>query len=170
MTILKDIPTALAWTFNSVLSGTFQRDKKDFAGIDYPILAPLPLHGPKTAPVEQHLGQGPFVYFVSDATGRLCYVGKCLEKTVLKRWIRPGLGGPAKHYWTHTNKTAGCVRRIADGLRSGSGPYSLHYTTLQAARTTLGHAVVPDTMTPKEAVKLLEEHFIATLKPAWNLR
>lgn len=168
-TILKDIPTALAWTFSSVLPGTFQRDKKAFAGIDFPILAPLPPQGSKTAPVEQHLGEGPYVYFVSDAAGRLCYVGKSLEKTVLKRWIRPGLGGPASHYWSHTNKTAGCVRKIADGVRTGNGPYTLRYTTLQAARTKLGGTVVPDVLEPKAAIKALEDHFIATLKPAWNI-
>lgn len=88
---------------------------------------------------------------------------------MLKRWIRPGLGGPASHYWSHTNKTAGCVRKIADGVRTGNGPYTLRYTTLQAARTKLGGTVVPDVLEPKAAIKALEDHFIATLKPAWNI-
>lgn len=170
MTTLKDIPTALAWTFSSVLPGTFQRNKQDFAGIDFPILAPLPAQGSRTEPVERHLGDGPYVYFVSDAAGRICYVGKCLEKTVLKRWIRPGLGGPASHYWSHTNQTAGCVRKIAEGIHTGNGPYTLHFTTLKAARAKLGSTVVPDMLEPKAAIKSLEEHFIAAFKPAWNIQ
>lgn len=86
--------TYLAWQFSNVIPGTFKRNKKQFAHLDYPILAPLPPLAAKTKPIEECSAEGPFIYFVHDGAGDLCYVGKSKEKSVIKRWVRPGIGGP----------------------------------------------------------------------------
>src|ERR1035437_4230988 len=102
-----NIKTHLAWTFTNVLPGTFKRNRPEQAHLDFPILAPLPNLATKTRPLEECGSIGPFIYFVTDGAGRVRYVGKSKETSVIKRWVRPGVGGPAKHYWTHSTKTGG---------------------------------------------------------------
>ncbi len=125
----KALPSALrtyvAWRFDRVLPGTFRRNKAQFAHHVYPVLGPLPTDGRNTPLVERSRQAGPYLYFVCDANDRVRYVGKSLEDHVLQRWVRPGVGGPAKHYWTHSTASGGCVFNIAKGLQAGE---SLHYT------------------------------------------
>ena len=169
MVQIKDIPTSLAWTFTHLLPGTFTRNKQQFAHLVYPILGPLPTTKSKTQPTESHHGAGPFVYFVIDSSSRLCYIGKSQEACVLKRWIRPGNGGPSTHYWTHSIKGGGSVFNIAEGLLRGDGPFSLRVTTLDVLRAKLGAALGVDTATSAEdALKLFESHLIREMRPVWN--
>lgn len=93
-----DLKTYLAWRFEATIPGSFRRNKADFAHHEYPILAPLPTAGRQTAPLERSTRSGPYIYFVCDAREQVRYVGKSLEDQVIQRWVRPGVGGPAKHY------------------------------------------------------------------------
>jgi hypothetical protein len=154
------LSTALAWEFTQLLPGSFRRNKADFAHHEYPILAPLPTHAARTLPKECAAMGGPFLYFVVDDTGAVCYVGKSEEKTVLKRWIRPGVGGPASHYWTHSTKGGGCTFKMAEGLRSGRR-YQLRFASLRSAEAA---GAVPAGVPLEQA----ERHLIAALKPLWN--
>ena len=127
-----EIRTHHAWQFDTVLPGNFRRYKDDYADIDFPILAPLPDRSTGTAPREGAEVAGPFLYFVTDRNSEVFCVGKSKEKTVIKRWVRPGIGGSATHCWTHTNKSAGCVRRIADAIQTGCGPFQLRLISVRA--------------------------------------
>lgn len=169
MVNIKDIPTSLAWSFTHLLPGTFKRNKKQFAHLDYPILAPLPTAKTKTQPLESTSGAGPFIYFVVDASSRLCYVGKSQEESVLKRWIRPGLGGPTTHYWTHSTQGGGSVFNIAEGLRQAQGPYNLHVTNLEALLATFGEQLgVNSSMAAEDALTAIENYLIREMRPIWN--
>jgi hypothetical protein len=162
-----DLSTHVAWRFESVLPGSFRRDKEDYADIDFPILAPLPPRNAATEPLEGAKTVGPFIYFVVDRDGEVKYVGKSKENTVIKRWVRPGLGGPATHYWTHTNKTAGCVRRIANGIQSGRGPFHLRFigtSTLPSPYMERFSSLHPNL----ELLERAEKGFMSMLEPAWN--
>lgn len=171
MTSLNNIPSQLAWTFTHVLPGNFRRNKAQFAHHEYPILAPLPPAGPSTPPVEGAGETGPFLYFVVDAAGRVCYVGKCKEKTVIKRWVRPGVGGPAKHYWTHSTAAGGNVFELARGLSAGQGPYELRFTTLQRWREVTGAQLgIGAGLDEDAALSVAEQVLIKELAPAWNVR
>lgn len=162
-----EIRTHVAWRFESVLPGLFRRDKEDYADIDFPILAPLPTRKAATAPLEGADVSGPFVYFVSDREADVFYVGKSKERTVVKRWVRPGIGGPASHYWTHTNKSAGCVRRIAEGIRAGRGPYQLRFVSVGALPR--GYSLRFSEMYPHlDPLEQVERGFMSLLRPAWN--
>src|SRR4051812_32050115 len=86
-----DIKTYLAWTFKGLIPGTFKRKKVQFAHLDYPILAPLPTLKTRTKPLEDCGLPGPFIYFVLNEAGRICYIGKSKESSVIKRWVRPGI-------------------------------------------------------------------------------
>ncbi|MEJ8837630.1 hypothetical protein [Ramlibacter sp. AN1133] len=154
------VPTHLAWEFTHLLPGTFRRNKVEFAHHEYPILGPLPAQGPQTRPLESSPLEGPFLYFVVDDRGAVCYVGKSQEQTVLKRWIRTGTGGPARHYWTHSTKSGGAVFRIAEGLRQGRR-FQLRYTALDELRRAGWVAAG----VPLDAA---ERQAIATLHPRWN--
>ena len=166
---LKDIPTSLAWSFTHLLPGTFKRNKKQFAHLDYPILAPLPTAKTKTQPLELPLGNGPFIYFVVDASSRLCYIGKSQEESVLKRWIRPGNGGPVTHYWTHSIQGGGSVFNIAEGLRRSEGPYHLHVTSLKSLLSKFGAEIgVNQSMAVEAALVVAENFLIRAMQPAWN--
>lgn len=126
-----DLRTYVAWRFDAVLEGSFRRNKADYAHHRYPILSPLPSAGRHTAPLEASASSGPYVYFVCDAGGLVRYVGKSLEEQVIHRWVRPGVGGPAKHYWSHSTRSGGAVFEIARGLQSGrSRCYDLRYLPL----------------------------------------
>ncbi|WP_137917048.1 GIY-YIG nuclease family protein [Hydrogenophaga sp. 2FB] len=123
-----DLKTYVAWRFNAVLPGTFRRAKKAFEHLAYPILSPLPDAGSKTCSVERSLHGGPYVYFVCDDADRVRYVGKSLEKDVIARWTRPGIGGPAAYYFTHSRKGGGCVFSIAEAMNAGeSSHFTLRY-------------------------------------------
>lgn len=162
-----DLITHLAWQFESVLPGTFRRNKQDYAGIDFPILSPLPTKKATTPPREGATFGGPFIYFVLDRHNHVHYVGKSKEKTVIKRWIRPGVGGPSTHYWTHTNKTAGCVRRIAAGIAVGQGPFQLRFVPvkdLPVKYTKNFERLYP----AHEALEQAERGFISLLATPWN--
>lgn len=169
MVTIKDIPTSLVWSFTHLLPGTFKRNKKDYAKLDYPILAPLPTAKTKTQPIEPHPVEGPFIYFVVDAATQLCYVGKSQEKDVIKRWIRPGIGGPATHYWTHSIKGGGSVFNIAEGLRRAKGPYHLHVTNLKNVLAKFGKELgVHASMSAEDALTMVESYLIREMRPTWN--
>jgi hypothetical protein len=137
-----DLKTYIAWRFDRVLPGSFRRRKADFAHHEYPILAPLPSLGRNTPPIERSATPGPFVYFVCDTTGLVRYVGKSLENQVIQRWVRPGVGGPAKHYWTHSTRSGGAVFEIARGIATGSSPvFTLRYTPV--AELGMRSAITP---------------------------
>lgn len=121
------IKTYLAWTFDGLMEGTFKRNK--YVHHDYPIVTPLPTLGRKTKPLKECEYPGPYIYFVLDRVGNVCYVGKTLE-TVIHRWVRPGNGGPVAEYWSHSTKSGGNIFNIAKGLREGSGPFQLRYSSL----------------------------------------
>lgn len=165
----KEIPTSLAWSFTHLIPGTFKRNKKQFALLEYPILAPLPTKKTNTQPIEPISGVGPFIYFVVDASSTLCYVGKSHENSVLKRWIRPGNGGPTTHYWTHSTKGGGSVFNIAEGLRREQGPYSLHVSTLDLLLKKFSQTLQfnPE-MSTKEVLKEVENFLIREMQPVWN--
>ncbi len=161
--------TYLAWQFSKIIPGTFKRNKKQFAHLDYPILAPLPTNAAKTKPLEQCPAEGPFIYFVHDGTGRLCYIGKSKEQCVIKRWVRPGIGGPSEHYWTHSTVSGGNVFNIAEGLRRNEGPFSLRYTSLSALLLTYGATFgISTDMDADLALQRMEERLIGLLSPKWN--
>lgn len=167
-----DIRTYVAWRFDAVLPGSFRRNKADFAHHLYPILSPLPKAGRHTAPLEASPSSGPYVYFVCDSGGLVRYVGKSLEEQVIHRWVRPGIGGPAKHYWTHSTRSGGAVFEIARGLQSGASMhYELRYLPTaelsSAYRTEFGIGPAHDTPT---AAALAEAGLIRMLRPDWNTR
>ena len=93
MPIPDNIKTYVAWTFTRVLPGTFKRNKKIFAQLNYPILTPLPNLKSNTRPIEERESKGPFIYFVLDGGERLCYLDKSKESSLIKRWVRPALPG-----------------------------------------------------------------------------
>lgn len=163
----EDLHTYLAWQFEAVLPGSFRRDKRDYAHIEFPILAPLPSDKAATRPLEGASKSGPYVYFVVDRHGDVHYVGKSKEKTVIKRWVRPGLGGPTTHYWTHTNKSAGCVRRIANGIHEGHGPFQLRFlSTVDIPESYCKQ--FSDLYPGIEALDRVEKGFMSMLGPTWN--
>ena len=163
------LTTYLAWSFTGVLPGSFKRNKKQFAHLDYPILAPLPTLKTKTLPIEDCGTTGPFIYFVLDSKRRVCYVGKSKEANVIKRWVRPGIGGPVSHYWTHSITSGGSVFNIAELLRSEEGPVSLRYAPISAllpmykAKLDICQGMDDDALLDR-----LESHLIGELSPAWN--
>lgn len=162
-----DFNAYVAWRFESVLPGTFRRDKKDYKDIDFPILAPLPIRKAATEPLEGTNINGPFIYFIEDRDEDVCYIGKSKERTVIKRWVRPGLGGPVSHYWTHTNKTAGCVRRIAEGIQAGRGPFKLRFVS--ASSLPSSHLECFSGMYPHlDPLERAEKGCMSLLRPAWN--
>jgi hypothetical protein len=169
LAIPDNIKTYLAWTFTELLPGTFKRNKKQFARLNYPILAPLPIMKSKTRPLEECGSEGPFIYFVLDGVERLCYLGKSEELTVIKRWVRPGIGGPASHYWSHSIASGGSVFNIANGLRRGEGPFSLRYVPLSALLPVYGKQFgISAEMPLVQKLKLMEDGLIFALSPAWN--
>lgn len=161
--------TYLAWQFSNVIPGTFKRNKKQFAHLNYPILAPLPTNAAKTKPIEQCPADGPFIYFVHDGAGRLCYIGKSKEKSVIKRWVRPGIGGPSEYYWTHSTASGGNVFSIAEGLLRNEGPFSLRYTSLSALLPQFESVFnIYAGMDADLALQRMEEGLIELLSPTWN--
>ena len=167
--IPQDVHTYLAWQFESVMAGTFRRDKVDYAHIEFPILGPLPTLKAATSPIEGAALSGPFIYFVLNGSNDVQYVGKSQEKTVVKRWVRPGIGGPSTHYWSHTNKNAGYVRRMAEGIQSGAGPFQLRFIPSSAV-PSIYFALFATQHEQPDALVQLEQGFISLLKPAWNGR
>lgn len=164
------LKTHVAWRFDAVLPGTFRRCKADFAHLEYPVLGPLPSAGRKTVPHESASSPGPFVYFVVDDKERVRYVGKSLEAQVLHRWMRPGVGGPANYYWTHSTRSGGCVFAIARELQSGE---SRHFTLRYASITDLPEELVDGAATllnvqPEMAARHAELELIRSLRPDWN--
>ena len=167
--IPNNIKTYHAWTFTDLLPGTFKRNKADFAHLDYPILAPLPPMKAKTRPIEECNSAGPFIYFVLDGNGSICYIGKTEESSVIKRWVRPD--EDKKHYWTHSTKTGGSVFNIAEGLRRGEGPFTLRYSTLAELMPEIGEQFGAfSASTEKLGLRLIEEGPVSILSPKWNKR
>jgi hypothetical protein len=159
----------LAWRFDGVLPGNFTRNKVDFAHLIYPLLAPMPTAGRNTAPLEEVGVTGPFVYFVVGADQVVHYVGKSLETSVVHRWVRPGIGAPSNHYWTHSKKTGGVEFEIAKALQSGARAFSLRYAPLHRIPAPYqAKAGVTSATTDKEGVEQLGAHFIKLLSPPWN--
>lgn len=163
------ITTRLAWQFFELLPGSFKRNKAQFAHHDYPIIAPLPTMGPSTRPLEECAEPGPFIYFVLNRNGVVCYVGKSQEKCVLQRWIRPDNSATKKHYWTHSTREGGNVFRIAEGLRNGDGPFALRYTTLRSLFPQFADRFgINAGADEKTALARMEKGLIDLLKPQWN--
>lgn len=165
-----NLPSYLAWRFDDVRPGTFKRNKAAFAHHSYPILAPLPSDGIKTVPIEIAKQSGPYIYFVCDAGGLVRYVGKSLEENVLKRWIRPGNGGPATHYWTHSTEAGGNVFEIARRIQAGeSSHFDLRYVPLAELTAEhlewLGIRRVDD---PVAMAAFVEAALIKVIGPDWN--
>jgi hypothetical protein len=166
---IEHIPTYLGWTFTHILPGTFKRNRAEFKHHDYPILAPLPPKGTQQTPMQGEAVQGPFIYFIVDDQRRVFYVGKSKEAHVLKRWIRPGNGGPAKHYWTHSTSSGGCVFNIAEGLRAEKGPYHLRFVPFTTLRTQFGRMFgLDDAQDIDTALTCAERGLIRALSPLWN--
>ena len=162
--------TKLAWSFNEVLTGTFKRNKVDFAHHDYPIIGPLPTNNKNTQPIEPTNNLGPFIYFIVDNNKHVQYVGKSEEVNVLKRWMRPGVGGPSDYYWTHSTKAGGCVFNIAKGIALGNGPYHLHYATLGDLLTEYGDIFGIDTSKgTSKALKQMEDKLKYFYVSNWNV-
>lgn len=161
--------TYLAWSFTDVLDGTFKRRKQEFKHHDYPILSPLPAPGARQTPLEGDDVMGPFIYFLVDQTGEVQYVGKSEERNVLMRWSRPGDGGPAKRYWTHSIRGGGCVFNIAVALQSGKGPFHLRFAPLSELRNRCTAALgIDPALNEKDALERAEQALIAALRPHWN--
>lgn len=170
MDIPQNIKTHLAWTFDEVLPGSFKRKKVIFAHHDYPILAPLPVQKRRTRQIEECGKPGPFIYFVVDREGTVCYVGKSQEPQVIDRWMRPGIGGPTDYYWTHSTKAGGSVFNIAEGLRCGKGPYNLRYATLSDIIPEYGQSFgITNDMPQSKALCAMEKVLTSMLSPAWNI-
>lgn len=166
---IQQIPTYLGWTFTHVQPGTFKRNRAEFKHHDYPILAPLPPKGNQQTPLQGEAVHGPFIYVVVDDHQRVFYVGKSKEGNVLKRWIRPGNGGPAKHYWTHSTGSGGCVFNIAEGLRSGQGPYHLRFVSLATLHAQFASDLgLDDAQDEQTALAYAERGLIRALSPLWN--
>ena len=162
-------PTYLAWSFTDVLEGAFKRLKQEYKHHDYPILTPLPAKGVRQTPLEGSDLAGPFIYFLVDQIGEVHYVGKSKAKNVLMRWCRPGCGGPAKRYWTHSVRSGGCVFNIAAALQSGKGPFHLRFTPLSELRSRCSAALgIYPAFSEKDALEQAETSLIAALKPRWN--
>lgn len=165
-----ELKTYLAWKFDAVLPGTFRRVKKQFADFDYPILAPLPTHGAIT-PAKEGAGKaGPFAYFICDDVGNVRYVGKSTETHVVKRWVRPGIGGPSEYYWSNGNADGGCIVQIAKGLTAAeSAFYTLQFVPVSEVGASLCHQLgVSEAGDQKSLSDHLKKAFIATLLPDWN--
>lgn len=165
------LKTYLAWKFDAVIPGSFRRNKAAFAHHEYPILGPLPAEGRKTSVLQRSSNVGPFVYFVCDDQDQVRYIGKTLELGVLQRWIRPGVGGPATQYWTHSTASGGCVFSIASELLSkASAHFTLRYVPVGdidvAMRTSVG---VKGEGSDAAMASLLEKAFIKALRPDWNV-
>lgn len=164
------LKTYVAWRFDRVLPGAFRRNKAQFAHHEYPILAPLPTAARNTPALQRSRLGGPYLYFVCDAQERVRYVGKSKEDQVLQRWIRPGMGGPAKHYWTHSTAGGGCVFNIANGLQAGeSSHYTLRYVPVAEVPAGLWEQLGTDPGVALEAdARRAESAFIRALAPDWN--
>ena len=85
---------------------------------------------------------------------------------------RPGIGGPAKHYWTHSTKSGGCVFEIANGLEKGlSSHYSLRYVPFdEVSAAVLEHLGLTDMDSAVPNIEKVEKFLIQTLNPEWNRR
>lgn len=164
------LKTYLGWKFDAVLPGSFRRNKEDFAHLDYPILSPLPTAGAATPTIERSSQLGPYVYFVCDADGNVRYVGKSKEKYITQRWIRPGVGGPSSHFWTHSIGSGGCVFNIAQGLQSGESRFfTLHYVPVAEIGDELRQSLgVPEGNDLASIATSLEKALIRNLCPDWN--
>ncbi|MGZ8247692.1 MAG: hypothetical protein ACXWUF_06580 [Methylomagnum sp.] len=172
----------LAWRFTEVLPETFERDREKVRGIRFPIVTPLPLTGQPTKPIDPRHIDGPFIYALFAETGAIKYVGVATEEYILSpldRWIRPNKE-KTRHYWAHgTNKkNGGVVVKMAEGLVSGEGPYSLYFTNygrvvprLQNRAASLG---VPfggfASVASGKLLEELEHALIYSLQPPWNER
>ena len=162
-----DIHTHLAWRFETVLPGVFRRNKADYAHIEFPILAPLPERKASTLPLEGIDVRGPFIYFVVEQSSDVRYVGKSKERNVIKRWVRPGIDGPSTHYWTHTNVSAGCVRRIAQSIQAGAGPFQLRFISAGAVAPAYLSRFASQ-YSDLDPLEQIEKGFMSLLRPAWN--
>lgn len=166
-----NIKTYIAWKFTDILPGTFKRNKVKYSHHNYPILSPLPLLKGKTRPIEECSTNGPYIYFVLNGNESICYIGKSEENCVIKRWVRPGIGGPSSHYWTHSTETGGSVFNIADGLRRGEGPFTLRYTPLSEILPIYGKQYgILSNETINNALKLMEDCLVNDLSPVWNIK
>ena len=165
--IPNDLETFLGWQFEGVIPGNFRRNRKGFSNIEFPILSPLPDKGASTTPIEGGSLSGPFIYFVVNELGEVCYIGKSKEKTVIKRWVRPGIGGPSTHYWTHATKKAGCVRNIASGMEKGLGPYQLRFIPVSVINSKYKEQLNAEYQNIDD-LEQIERGLITLLKPKWN--
>lgn len=168
-----NLKTYRAWKFDHLLPGTFRRNKAEFAHHEYPILGPLPTEGRRTCALERSPNTGPYIYFVCDAKEMVRYVGKSLEEQVIHRWVRPGVGGPSKHYWTHSTRSGGCVFSIAKGLQNGESRfYTLRYVPIsELTKVHLASLGISDPHGDHSGMtEHIERAMIRALDPDWNCR
>lgn len=160
------LQTYKAWHFDRVLPGSFRRNKAAFSHLVYPIVGPLPSDARNTKVLEDSRQGGPFIYFVVDDQNRVRYVGKSKEVQVLHRWIRPGVGGPAKHYWTHSHAGGGCVFKIAHGIQTReSAHFTLRYVPLAEVGSQFWQYLG---LSAEPTLEQAEKAFIGFLSPDWN--
>lgn len=113
---------------------------------------------------------GPFIYFVLNNKEQICYIGKSLERNVIVRWVRPGIGGPASHYWSHSTAAGGCVFEIAEGLRMGVGPFALRFSPLLELMPTYARKLsIAEYLSDEEKLKAMEVGLIDLFAPPWNV-
>ncbi len=171
----------LAWRFTEVLPGTFERDRKEVAGIKFPIVGPLPPYGKATPPLEGKGLTGPYLYVLFDQLGLIKYVGEATEERLtspLERWIRPNKE-KSKEYWAHgTNKKkqTATITHIAEGLNAGKGPYSLYFSNyryftdrMRVRSRSLGQPFTStEALPPAAFIHAVEHALIYRLQPEWN--
>lgn len=181
--LLTDLGFKVAWKFSELLPGEFERDRKEVAGIKFPVVGPLPTHGKQTPPFEGRELLGPYLYILVDARGQTKYVGVATESGLsspIERWIRPDKAGTSE-YWAHgTNKRKGkaTVVWLKEGLLAGDGPYSLYFSNyahlaadIKISTESRGGSYSPlQQLSAKKFIEDLEHALIFALQPEWNIQ
>ena len=173
----------LAWEFNSVSDETFKRNRPQWKNYRIPVICPVPDNGSYTKPKTGANINGPFIYAVVDKEENLLYIGKTLEKTITKRWIRPDVQ-TGKYYWSHGttgNPHSGnpkTVERIAEHIKNGKGNIRILFadnkTLFTAALNYLNECHIDNTpflkLSEKEFNTEIEALLISEFRPQWNIR
>lgn len=176
----KELSLNLAWEFTEILPGSIERNRKDSAGLEFPIIGPLPLAGYQTQAIENALAKPPYLYAVYNGVGDIKYIGVGTSKTlktVLQRWIRPDKNS-GSHYWAHgTNKKKATITAIAEDLAKGIKPirlYFANYERLFPLVENRGNALGYDVreiseLQPETFIDNLEQFMIHRMQPEWNI-
>lgn len=146
----------LAWRFTGVEDATVRIKEGTTILTNFPVLTPLPTNHVKTDPLEMEPGTAPYLFFVFDAQGRLCFISRTQAVKALRIWIRSAVDDHDKHCWAHKIRTSNCVETIAKGIQAGQGPFELRYASLVRVKTEMGiqgnlrqiHALLIDRLRP----------------------